>query len=56
MDMTKFTSEHDAAFIRVKGVLNDRIGRRPEQSTTKAIDGTPGVAPAATLTFNNGPI
>ncbi|KAF2679033.1 hypothetical protein K458DRAFT_375424 [Lentithecium fluviatile CBS 122367] len=56
MDMTKFTSGHDAGFISVKGVFNDWIRQRAEQSTTEANDRTLGVEPAATLTFNNGPI
>jgi hypothetical protein len=56
MDMTKFTSSNDAGFISVKGVLNEWIKRRTEHSNTEGKTPAHGVAAAATLRFNNGPI
>lgn len=56
MDMTKFTSVHDAGFINVKGVLDDWIRQITEESSTEASNRRNGVGSAATLTFNNGPI
>ena len=53
MDMTKFSSRHDAGFISLKGVLDDWIKRGEEEAVGKISLDCKATASAATLTFNN---
>ena len=56
MDMTKFTSLHDAGFTNLKGVLDDWIKRAKDLKTSNTTSEAKSVASAATMTFNNGSI
>lgn len=53
MDMTKFTSRHDAGFISLKGVLDDWIGRGKEEAVGNIPLDSNYTASAAAMTFNN---
>ena len=53
MDMTKFTSPHDAGFISLKGVLDDWIKRGKEQAIQDNPAEAKHAASTAALTFNN---
>ena len=56
MDMTKFTSLHDAGFINLRGVLDDWIKRAKSSKTSDVNVQAENAASAATMTFSNGPI
>merc|ERR1712137_243041 len=56
MDMTKFTSLHDAGFTNLKGVLDDWIKRAKDSKTSNTTSEAKSVASAATMAFNNGSI
>ena len=56
MDMTKFTSSHDAGFINLAGVLNDWIKRAKRPKTLDMNAQAKNVASSATMTFSNGPV
>jgi hypothetical protein len=56
MDMTKFTSLHDAGFINLQGVLDDWIKRAKSSKTPDVNAETGNVASPAKMAFSNGPI
>jgi hypothetical protein len=56
MDMTKFTSSHDAGFINLQGVLDDWIKRYKSSKASDKNSGHKETASAAAMTFSNGPI